>query len=194
MRLDVLDDGHRLRARLFMSMTSRLSGADPSDVLKTLLYRPEMFGRAVLELSAEVMRGPSFWTAGEREFMAATIAEWHDSSYCAETHTEMTRVASTGEIDPDDPGSVRPELLAVLGFLERVTRTPDEVSAADYSAVRSAGVPEAAIVDALHVNLLWGTINRLANAFDFQLQPGQLHAGTRALHRFGYRLPSYLTR
>lgn len=194
MRLSVLDNGHRLRARLFLSLTARMSGVDASDVPKTLLYRPEFLGRALLELSAQMMRGPSFWTAGEREYIAMLTARWHQCPFCLESHTEMVRIASTGEIDPADPDSARPELTAVLGFLEKVTRTPDLVSARDVDEVRAAGVPDAAMLDALHVNLIWNVVNRLANAFGFQLREGQLEKGTRALHRFGYRFPGFLTR
>jgi hypothetical protein len=46
----------------------------PLGVLKTLNYRPEMFGRpfsAVLDLA---MRGDSEWTAGERELFAAFVS------------------------------------------------------------------------------------------------------------------------
>lgn len=193
MRLSILDNGHRLRVRLFFGAAFLMSRVDMSDVPRTLLYRPEFFGRALLDLSASAMRGPSFWTAGEREYIAMTNAGWHRCPYCAESHTEMVRIATAGEIDAADPGSARPELRAVLGFLEPVSRTPDQVGAADLTAVRAAGVPEAAIVAALHVNLVWNVVNRLANVFAFELRPGHLEKGTRSLHRFGYRFPGFLT-
>ena len=193
MRLSILDNGHRMRVRLFFGAVSLMSRVDMSDVPRTLLYRPEFFGRALLDLSAAVMRGRSYWTAGEREYMAMSIAGWHQCPYCAESHTEMVRIAGVGEIDATDPGSARPELRAVLGFLEPVSRTPDRVGAADLSAVRDAGVPDEAIVEALHVNVIWNVVNRLANAFDFELRPGHLEKGTRSLHKFGYRFPDFLT-
>jgi hypothetical protein len=40
-------------------------------VMKTLLYRPETFGRAYSAAVDRAMRGPSEWSAGERELFAA---------------------------------------------------------------------------------------------------------------------------
>lgn len=187
MRLDVLDHGHRRRARLFLATVRRMSGVDMPDVVTMLLYRPDFFGRPMLALTVSAMRGRSYWTAGEREFLAMSTARLFECPFCIDAHTELTRLASRGSLDPDDPGTARPELVAVRDFLATVTRTPDRVEAGGI-----AGLPERAVADALHVNLVWNTINRLAHAFGFRLREGQLHAGTRALHRFGYRLPGFL--
>ena len=46
----------------------------PLGVLKTINYRPELFGRpfsAALDLA---MRGPSDWTTGERELFAGFVS------------------------------------------------------------------------------------------------------------------------
>ena len=56
MRLEVLDGEH--------------APADALGVIKTLLYRPELFGGPFSETLHEAMRGPSEWSAGERELFA----------------------------------------------------------------------------------------------------------------------------
>ena len=98
-------------------------------------------------------------------------------------------------VDVDDPTTVHPEAAAVLPLLEKVTRTPDQVTSADVDAVRLAGVPDEAIVDALHVNLIFNIMNRLANAFDFQWDSEQhVRVGAQVIHRISYRSPRFLMR
>jgi AhpD family alkylhydroperoxidase len=183
MRLSVLDNGHRLRARLFLRATSR----DAPDIVRTLLYRPDFLARPLLAITVPAMRGESYWTAGEREYLAMSTARLYRCPFCLDSHTELTRIAGKGEIDPADPDSARPELRAVGEFLAAVSLAPDT---ADATLV--AGLPEHAVREALGVNLVWNIVNRIANAFGFQLRGDQLHSGTRALHRFGYRFPGVL--
>lgn len=187
MRLSILDNSHRRRAKVFFALTSKMSGVASPDIVKMLLYRPGFLTGPLLDLTADAMRGPSYWTAGEREFLAMSTAQLHECPFCVVTHAELTRIAGTGEIDPDDPASARPELLAVRTFLESVTLDPDHVEAAT-----TTGLPEQAVLEALRVNLVWNIVNRLANAFGFALLEGQLRSGTRSLHRFGYRFPGFL--
>jgi hypothetical protein len=73
MRLRVVKRGHRVPQKLAMRMI-RIVSRDPSqpqDIIRTMLYRPEFFGRQVLPLVQAAMRGPSERSAGERELFAA---------------------------------------------------------------------------------------------------------------------------
>jgi hypothetical protein len=71
MRLGVLDRGHGPAEAAALAAIRDRSGAEPLDVVKTLLYRPDAFGRPFSEALDHAMRGPSEWSAGERELFAA---------------------------------------------------------------------------------------------------------------------------
>ena len=44
------------------------------DVVRTIGYRPELFGEPFSDALQDVMRGPSEWSAGERELFAAFVS------------------------------------------------------------------------------------------------------------------------
>jgi hypothetical protein len=70
-RLEVLDRGHEPGEAAILQMIRERSGNEPLGVVKTLLYRPDLFGTPFSEELDRVMRGPSDWSAGERELFAA---------------------------------------------------------------------------------------------------------------------------
>jgi hypothetical protein len=70
MRLAVVDHGHASDEAAMLDEIRARSGAEPLGVVKTLMYRPELFGRPFSEVLHGVMRGPSEWTPGERELFA----------------------------------------------------------------------------------------------------------------------------
>jgi hypothetical protein len=70
-RLSVVDSGHAPAEAATLDTIRERSGAEPLGVVKTLYYRPELFGRPFSAALDEVMRGPSEWSAGERELFAA---------------------------------------------------------------------------------------------------------------------------
>jgi hypothetical protein len=69
-RLDVLDRGHAPDEAAILAAIRERSGNEPLGVVKTLLYRPDLFGTPFSEELDRVMRGPSDWSAGERELFA----------------------------------------------------------------------------------------------------------------------------
>jgi hypothetical protein len=70
LRLQVVDSGHEPAEAAVLDAIRQRSGAEPLGVVKTLLYRPELFGRPFSEALDRAMRGPSDWSAGERELFA----------------------------------------------------------------------------------------------------------------------------
>jgi alkylhydroperoxidase family enzyme len=64
---------------------------------------------------------------------------------------------------------VEPQLRATLGFVEKLTLRPDALTVADADAVRSLGVTESALVDAIHVAAFFSMIVRLADAFGWHV-------------------------
>jgi hypothetical protein len=69
-RLSVVEHGHEPDAAAFLQQVRERSGREPLGVVKTLVYRPELFGGPFSEELDVVMRGPSDWSAGERELFA----------------------------------------------------------------------------------------------------------------------------
>ena len=70
MRLSVVDNGHAPDEAARLAVLRERSGQEPVGVVKTLLYRPELFGAPFSNALDVAMRGPSEWTAGERELFA----------------------------------------------------------------------------------------------------------------------------
>jgi alkylhydroperoxidase family enzyme len=78
---------------------------------------------------------------------------------------------------------------ATLGFLEKLTVRPDEVTHADAEAVLSAGVSEEALVDAIHVAALFAMIVRLADSLGWAVPTEDaLAARAPAMLASGYAL------
>ncbi|MBA2358675.1 MAG: hypothetical protein H0V84_09645 [Actinobacteria bacterium] len=69
-----MERGHEAREARALDLVREQRGAEPPDVLKTLHYRPELFGRPFSETLDLAMRGPSDWSAGERELFAAFVS------------------------------------------------------------------------------------------------------------------------
>jgi hypothetical protein len=81
MRLTILDRGHTLRMKAVLKLIGVMSRAPAPDVLKTLMYRPEFFGRPIGAIFQEAMRGPSEWSVAEREMMASYVSKVNECEF-----------------------------------------------------------------------------------------------------------------
>jgi hypothetical protein len=75
MRLHTLDHGHPLKTKVLFALIRLVSGHRAPDVVKTLRYRPDFFGSPMGLVFQETMRGPSAWSVGDRELMAAWVSQ-----------------------------------------------------------------------------------------------------------------------
>ena len=77
----------------------------------------------------------------------------------------------------------------MLGFIEKLTLRPAELTRADADAVRAAGVSDEAIVDAIHVAALFNMIVRLADALGWDVPPFEaFYARADGMLASGYAL------
>jgi AhpD family alkylhydroperoxidase len=191
MRLEVLDRGHRLGTKALLGMIRLVSRQPVVDAVKLALYRPDFYGAG--DLTHEAMRGPSDWSVGDRELMAAFVAQANESPFCVAAHSatstqwygDATKVSST--LADLDTAPIEEPLRATLRMLGKLTRE-HTIDTDDIRAVLAAGVSPKQIEDALAVCLAFDITARLANAFDFDMAtPDAMDAGARHLLKRGYR-------
>jgi len=74
MRLRRVEHAHRLPQKLVLAIIRLTTRFRAPDIVRTLFYRPEFFGKAMSAWTQAVMRGPSAWSVGERELFAAVTS------------------------------------------------------------------------------------------------------------------------
>jgi alkylhydroperoxidase family enzyme len=80
-------------------------------------------------------------------------------------------------------------LRATLGFIEKMTLRPSELTREDAESVLAAGVSQEALVDAVHVAALFNMIVRLADSLGWDVPAfEEFHARADAMLAGGYTL------
>jgi uncharacterized peroxidase-related enzyme len=193
MRLEVLNRGYRPGTKLLFALIRLVSRHPVPDAAKLVFYRPDFYGSRAKEFTHEAMRGPSAWSAGDRELMAAYVSQVNECAFCIGAHTATARqayqdgpkvaaVLADLESAPIDDG-----LRATLWMLGKLT-AEGTLSAGDMREVLAAGVSPQQVQDALAVCATFNTADRLADAFGFEiLSPEGFEAGARYLLKRGYR-------
>lgn len=191
MRLAILDRGHRPHIKVLLAVIRLVSRQPVVDAVKLAFYRPGFYGAG--PLTHEAMRGPSAWSIGDRELMAAFVSKVNQNWFCIAAHSETSRLwygdqamveATLADVETAPIGE---PLRATLRMIGKLTRD-HSVDANDMRAVLTTGVSPQQIEDALAVCLAFNITNRLADAFAFTVaSPAAMNAGARHLLKRGYR-------
>ena len=193
MRLKILNSGYSFGTKLLFALIRAVSRHPVPDAAKLVYYRPEFYGAPMKEFTYEAMRGPSAWSVGDRELMAAFVSQMNACAFCMRAHTATASMAYHDEakvsavLSDLETAPIEEPLRATLRLLGKLT-AEQAVTADDMRAVLAAGVSPEQIEDALAVSFAFNTTNRLADAFGFFVPgPKAFDAGARFLLRRGYR-------
>ena len=81
MRLKKIENGQTLSKKLILTLIGLKLGERAPDVLRTVWYRPDFFGKHYGCYLNAVMRGPSEWSVGERELFAAFVSRLNECAF-----------------------------------------------------------------------------------------------------------------
>ncbi len=193
MRLKILDSGYSFGTKVLFALIHVVSRQPVPDAAKLVFYRPDFYGAPMKEITQEAMRGPSAWSVGDRELMAAFVSQTNECAFCIGAHTAIAARAYHDEakvsavLSDLETAPIDEPLRATLRMLGKLTRE-QAVTADDMRAVLAAGVSREQIEDALAVSFAFNTTDRLADAFGFFVPgPKAFEAGAKFLLRRGYR-------
>ncbi|MEU5993062.1 hypothetical protein ABZ806_29190 [Spirillospora sp. NPDC047418] len=192
MRLDILNRGYSRKDKVLFGAIRLFSGRPLPDAAKLVFYRPDFYGARAKEFTHEAMRGPSDWSVGDRELMAAYVSKVNGTAFCIGAHAACARLAYqdgtrvAAALDDLESAPIEEPLRATLRMLGKLTRE-GTVGADDMRDVLAAGVSPRQAEDALAVCAAFTVTDRLADAFGFELlsQEG-FDAGAKYLLKRGY--------
>src|SRR5438132_13902203 len=93
MRLKILNSGYGFGTKALFAFIHAVSRQPVPDAAKLVFYRPDFYGSRAKEFTHEAMRGPSAWSVGDRELMAAYVSQVNECAFCIGAHTATARQA-----------------------------------------------------------------------------------------------------
>jgi uncharacterized peroxidase-related enzyme len=176
MLLKEADLSGRMNDRILLRMISWASGKRRKgrSAFRTNLSHQVYFGASMGAWTQAAMRGPSAWTIGERELMAALVAKWNACIYCTDVHSVVAaRHVGSASVEAVlsnyDAAPISAGLKATLAFLETMTLRPAQLTEGDARAVLGRGVSEQSLADAIAVGTVFNLVTRYVNALNFTI-------------------------
>ncbi|HEX3591573.1 MAG TPA: peroxidase-related enzyme [Pseudonocardiaceae bacterium] len=148
--------------------------------------------RPLLDYHELVMRGPSPFTAAEREVIAAYVSGVNACTYCHGVHTATAEACGVpaglvpSAVADLDAAPVDDKLRAVLRYVGKLTRTPAAITGQDADDVLAAGWDQQALHHAVLVCALFNFMNRLVNGLGIQGDDDYFRASGERLVEVGY--------
>lgn len=174
MRLPEVERGDSFGNRLLIRFISAVSGMRLPDAARVAFYHKNFFSAPLGGWTQAAMRGPSAWSVGERELMAAMVAKWNSCTFCVGAHgavaaKTMTRPVVDAVLADFRSAPITEALQGALAFLEIMTLRPMDLSADSAREALRSGVTNEALQDAAAVAAVFNIITRYADALNFAM-------------------------
>jgi uncharacterized peroxidase-related enzyme len=170
----------------------RLRSLPQQPVMRDLYRAYPASCRPLGELTEAAMRGPSPFTQGQRELIAAYVSGLNACTYCHGTHTG---VAAACGIPPDlvtalladvDAAPIEAKMKPILRYAKKLTQSPARMGEADAAAIYDAGWSDDALYGTVLVTALFNFYNRLVDGVGLALPEGYVAEAAQRLSTRGY--------
>jgi uncharacterized peroxidase-related enzyme len=146
------------------------------NIVKAMSLNPKVLA-ASMDLYRAVMFGPSELSRVERELLAVVVSCANDCHYWIQAHADDLRAEGApnelAEHAAHDyrQAEIEPRVRALCDFAVKLTHEPASVSEADADGLRSHGLSDAGIHDAIQVIAFFNYINRVAEGVGIEPEP-----------------------
>ena len=163
-----------------------------ADLKRAFRMQPEI-SLPMLAYHEALMRGPSPFSIGERELIAAYASGLNNCDFCYQEHGAVAEAFGISEgllgalIQNLDTAEVSDKMRPVLRFVGKLTNTPARMVQADADAVFAAGWDDIALYHATSVCALFAHDNRMVQGLSIPTQDAaSLRTTVDRLHAGGY--------
>jgi uncharacterized peroxidase-related enzyme len=169
-------------------LPSLRKGASLLDLFKAFPQTSE----PLIHFHEVLLRGPSPFTEGERELIAAYVSGLNHCRYCHGVHVATAELlgAPKSEIlkalDDIESSSVDEKMKPVLRYARKLTQQPDSLTQADADAIFAVGWSDETLYYTVAVTALFNLMNRLVEGMGIELDPSYVKLASERLAKNGY--------
>ena len=160
--------------------------------MRDLLVRFPEKGAVLMSLAERFLRGSSELSDPQKEILFAYGSALNDCDFCHVSHKYTAAELGVDETVFDqllvsiDDASIDEKMKPMLRYVQKLTRTPSKMTAADAAAVIDAGWSDDALFDAICICGFNNLMNRVVDAVGIEGTEEEHRESGRRLSSIGY--------
>jgi len=171
---------------------AKLRSLPEQPVMRDLYWAYPPTCKPLGELTEAAMRGPSPFTQGQRELIAAYVSGLNACVYC---HTTHVGVAEACGVNPElfkallsdiETAPLDTKMKPILRYAGKLTLSPARVTETDAASVYDAGWGDDALYSTVLVTALFNFYNRLVDGVGLALPEDYVAGAAKRLSTKGY--------